>query len=304
MKSNRHVSLPSLRGASQWINIRLGNVTVAAVVVLAGAMVSMEGASLHLIPREKVPSVFGGGLVDLELTFRNDNAATTKSDLRARIFQTSGATAVPTSETPWKTLQVLPGQTILETAALRFPVVTAETRFLVRWMDVDNRLIGITDVHVHPTNLLTRLGAIAGRDSIGVFDPANQLKPLFRRVAVPVHDLLPTAGGEFTGRLAIIGPSAESTSGLEPAAEDIRRWAKLGKACVWFRPMDRTGSLRPSFQVVRLGAGTVVVANQEMVSRLAVDPEAQLNLIHLAEYALQPARLDLVTFEPQTTPAP
>jgi hypothetical protein len=265
---------------------------------------SLDGSPLRLLPPGKAHAVFGGSTVDLELTFRNPDATAVRSELRAQIFQASSATVAPSSDSRWKTLQVLPEQTVMETAALRFPVVQAETRFVVRWVDAGRQIIGTTDVHVHPTNLLARLGAVVGGEPIGVFDPGDQLKPLLRRVGVAVHDLFPTGGGEFTGRLAIFGPFAGSASGEEPATEEIRRWAKRGKACVWLQATDKSGLLRPSFQVVRLGRGTVMVAKSEMVSRLDVDPEAQLNLIHLAEYALQPARLDLLAFEPQTTPAP
>jgi len=44
---------------------------------------------------------------------------------------------------------------------------------------------------------------------------------------------------------------------------------------------------------VRVGDGAVVVAQGDLVSRLAERPEAQLNLIRLAEMALHPEPLDL-----------
>ena len=41
--------------------------------------------------------------------------------LRARLYQASSATAIPLSETPWKRLEVLPGQTVLESALIACP---------------------------------------------------------------------------------------------------------------------------------------------------------------------------------------
>ena len=42
-------------------------------------------------------------------------------------------------EAAWKRLQVLPRQTVLESAQLNFPPVNAETLFLIQWIASSNR---------------------------------------------------------------------------------------------------------------------------------------------------------------------
>ena len=53
--------------------------------------------------------------------WRNTGDKTAEADIRARIIQTSSATAIPLVDAPWKKLEVLPRQTVLESAQLDFP---------------------------------------------------------------------------------------------------------------------------------------------------------------------------------------
>lgn len=295
---------PYRDGAIQRIGGRGLFVTLMVVMPLAWVP-DILAAPLSVMPQKKPSSAFGGGERGLEVILRNSGIQTVKSEVRAHVYQTSSATAAPVYEFAWKTLQVLPGQTIIETATLRFPAVQAETRFLVRWVDGGRALLGVTDVRVFPTNLLTQLRSLVGDSPVGVFDPANQLMPLLRRTGVPFQDLVADGTDHFFGKLAILGPFPTAGTMRGTLAGDIHRLAKRGKAAVWLQPPStESARLRPSFHLVRVGEGVVVIAQADVVSNLSDDPCAQVNLLQLAERAIHPPRLDLAAFEPQTDAAP
>src|ERR1700719_2380775 len=96
---------------------------------------SMARAQLHLMPDKELQTVFTGNAQKINVVWHNVGDKTVDADIRVRIFQTSAATAVQLNEVPWKKLQVFPDQTILETALLDFPIVKAETKFLVQWLE-------------------------------------------------------------------------------------------------------------------------------------------------------------------------
>lgn len=179
-----------------------------------------------------------------------------EANVCARVCQTTSANAAPLPERPWKPLTVLPGQTVLETAALDFPAVRVETSFLVQWLDGANAVLGKTEVRVFPTNLLARLQTLAGDSPLGVFDPADQLKPLLRPLAAEFQDLAEDGTDKFTGKLAVFGPFAPKSQMRASLTSDIRALAKRGAAVVWLQPPPAPrDSLRPSFHTVRVGGG-------------------------------------------------
>lgn len=251
-------------------------------------------AQLQFVPANPPPQVFAGEARPIAITLHNPSHQAIEVDLRARVYQTTSATAAPLRERPWKGLTVLPGQTVLETASLDFPVVRAETSFIIQWLDGTNIVLGKTEVRVFPTNLLARLQTLAGETPLGVFDPADQLKPLLRRLAVEFQDLAEDGTDKFTGKLALFGPFASRSQVRASLAGDIRALAKRGVAVVWLQPPPSPREpLKPSFHIVREGGGAVVVAQHSLVEHLADNPEAQLNLLRLAELALHPVAFAL-----------
>ncbi len=238
--------------------------------------------------------LFAGDGRVIELRLHNPANIAVTLDGRIRLLQTSSTTVVPVADWPWKKMEVLPGQTILESATVSIPVVKAETRFFIQWLETTNKVLGTTEVLVYPTNLLAELKPLAGDALLGIFDPANQLQPLLRALAVECQDLVEEGTDKFHGQLALFGPF-DSRQQMRPGlAEEVRSLAKRGVAVVWLQPPpERHAALKPSFYTVRAGPGTVVVAQGDMVSRLAENPQAQLNLIRLAMVALHPEPLDL-----------
>lgn len=277
------------------MNIATNIITFVGVpfAFLAGAALEIR-AELVIVPDPELHATFAGEGRQIEVTFRNSGNEPSEADLHTRLYQTTTATGVLVHEAPWKPLQVLPGQTILETATLDFPAVRAEARFLIQWLDGTNTVLGKTEVRVFPTNLLASLRTLAGEMPLGVFDPAEHLKPLLRPLEVPFQDLAEDGTDKFLGRLAILGPFESKQQMRASLAGDIRALAKRGVAVVWLQPSPkRRDPLRPSFYTVRVGDGAIVVAQHGVVARLADSPEAQLNLLRLAELALRPVAFDL-----------
>ena len=114
-------------------------------------------AQLQLLPDQEPQRVFAGGERTITLVWHNDGDNAAEAEIRARLVQTSSATEIRLGETPWKKLQVLPQQTVLESAQLDFPPVKAETKFLVQWLENSNSVIGKTEVLVYSDKLVGRI---------------------------------------------------------------------------------------------------------------------------------------------------
>ncbi len=255
-------------------------------------------AQVDLLTPVEIPRVFTSTERSIAVSFQNHSDTVTEASLRLRLWQTSSEIAVNLSDTPWKTLKLLPGQTILDVVQISFPPVKAETRFLIQWIEGASNVVGKTEVLVYPTNLLARLKTLAGEDPVGVFDPGNQLKPVLRSLAIEFQDLIEDGTDKFHGKLAIFGPFETKSQMRVSLKNEIRALAKRGVAVVWLLPPpEKRALIKPSFYVVREAAGTVVVAAHGMVAQLAERPEAQLNLLRLAEETLHPMPLDLPVTE-------
>jgi len=255
------------------------------LLLLAGEV----SAQLQIVPERRPLAVFGGVNQSIAVQLRNEGGHSVESDLRLVLLQTSVATAVRSGELPWKRLQVLPGQTVLETVAVTFPAVRAETRFLIQWVEGASNIVGRTEVLVYPTNLLAQLKAFAGDAPVGLFDPMNELKPLLRAAAVEFENMQETGTDKFSGRLAIFGPFPDAKPDGNELAGPIERLARNGTVIVWLQPPPKPRSkLQPSFYSVPFGSNAVIIVQPEVVRNLATEPQSQLNLIQLCGQALQP----------------
>jgi hypothetical protein len=232
-------------------------------------------AQVELVPEATPQTVFAAGPQEVRVTLHNPGSQTAEADIQTRLFQLTQASAVPIGDVrPWKKMQVLPRQTVLETVTIPFPEVRAATRFRLELVG-----IGRTEVLAYPPDLLKRLQTLAGDPPLGVFDPDRQLKPLLKRAGVNVADfeIEPT-----NCRLALVWSSAENLP------DSVVSRVKTGMAAVWIRP-----SRVPTTYAARLGAGVVVVVPAATLGGLADAPQPQLNLIRDAELALEPDALRL-----------
>ena len=119
-------------------------------------------AQLQLLPDQEPQRVFAGEARKITVTWHNAGDKAVDAEMRIRLYQTSSATAAPLSEKAWRKIEILPGQTVLESASLDFPAVNAETRFLIQWLEGTNQVVGRTEGQVYPTNLLAELKTLLG----------------------------------------------------------------------------------------------------------------------------------------------
>ena len=259
------------------------------LLVMAACWPGAARAQLQLLPDKEPQRVFAGDARKITVIWHNAGDKTAVADARTRLYQASSATVASLSEKPWKKIEILPGQTVLESASMDFPAMNAETRFLIQWLEGTNQVIGKTEVLVYPTNLLAELKPLLGEENFGVLDPNNELKPLFKQNHVEFSDLGEAALEDFQGKLAIIGPfltKAQMREGLAPAIQKI---AWKGVAVVWIQPPPGPkDQIKPSFYIVPEGKGTVVVVQADLVARLPENPKSQLNLIYFCKLALNP----------------
>ena len=119
-------------------------------------------AQLELVRDNEAQRIFAGDTRKIQVLWHNNGERSIEAQIRTRLYQASSATAVLIHEDSWKQLQILPGQTVRESAALSFPSVRAETRFFVQWLGEANKVLGKTEVVVYPPDLLKDFKTLAG----------------------------------------------------------------------------------------------------------------------------------------------
>jgi hypothetical protein len=250
-------------------------------------------AQLEIIPAQETPLVFSGKQT-LEVIFKNPADKTNASELRTRLYQASSATLLPMGESePWKHLQVLAGQTVIENLAVNFPAVRAITEFRVRF-SADEKQIADVKIQVVPDDLLKQLSALADKSPIGVLDPNHQLKPLLEKNKVEFHDLEKDTGFDgFQGKLVIVGPFRSKDSVPENLGKRIAAKREKPLAIVWIQPPDaKSNPLLPVY-LMRENETAIVIVQNDVVAKLAESPKSQLNLLRAAQLALHPESIRL-----------
>ena len=263
----------------------------------------LAGAQLQLLGGAGSQVVFGGGMRDIAVVWKNTNALIFSNNLTAQVLQASSATVAPLGVQAWKTLRVLPGQTVVESAALNFPPVKGPTRFLVQWLQNTNQVLGVTDVLVYPTHLLDELKllVVPSGNNLGVLDPNQQLQPALKQAGIPFVDLGNTRLTDFAGKLVLVGPGNASDPEWPGLAGRIRQLAQKGVPVIWIQsPPPKPDALWPSFYLVPAGRAGVLVVDPGLVAGLSNRPQAQRNLIFFCKQALnpQPPALPELTAQP------
>ncbi|EEF57913.1 hypothetical protein [Pedosphaera parvula] len=250
-------------------------------------------AQLEVVHSREVQSVFSGPARSIEVIFRNPGTSGTNVSVRTRMYQVSSSTAAPFGKSdPWKTLQVLSSQTVLESGTFNFPEVKSMTRFLIQWIDDAAGVIGKTEVFVFPTNLLTELHPLAKGLPVGVYDPENHLKPLLKAYALDVEDLADTKAEKFSGNLAIVWSPIHLSSKSSELKRKVAILAKADKAVVWIVPDQEPGAMtEPRMLPVQAVNGTVVIVQSSLVSDFQLNPQSQLNLLRAVGLATMPEQL-------------
>jgi hypothetical protein len=259
-------------------------------LAIACGCAGIANAQLQLLPDKEPQCVFAAGAQKISLVWQNAGEKSVDAEIRAQLFQAGSATAMSLGGKFWKQIEILPGQTVLETASVDFPAVNAQTKFLIQWLAGTNRVLGKTEVFVYPTNLLGELKPLLGEENVGVLDPNGELKPVLKQNRVEFLDLGEMALEDFSGKLAIIGPFQTRAQMREGMAQTIQRIARKGTAVIWIQPPPKpTEEIKPSYFVVPEGKGVVVVVQPDLVADFSRNPISQLNLIHFCKLALNPS---------------
>jgi hypothetical protein len=261
---------------------------------------SSHATPLQVVTRDNNQCVFEGAARPIEVAFHNSDDKMATVEIRTQIYQTATAIAMPLAEPhTWKILEILPGQTILETNLLTFPSVSQGTGFLVQWLDDTNGVLGRKDVMVYPRRLFDALGPLCRNKPPGIFDPQNRIKPLLNEAGLVFEDLEIAGMNNFSGRLAIIDEISLMDGQLARLEPEIRGLASNGAAVVWIKPSVASGPmLEPAVYTVAVGRGTVTVVRPCAISNLAESPLAQLNLVRAVELAMKPDLLSANNNQP------
>jgi hypothetical protein len=272
---------------------------VAVTICLLAAAPNIA-AQLQIISRDTPQTLFPGEACPVAVIFHNAEDHRVIVKLSTQLYQASSATAAPLGRPrAWKALEILAGQTILETNPLAFPSVAHATRFIIQWLDATNRVLGISEVMVYPTNLLDALRPLANKKPLGVFDPQNQIKPLLTSSGLVFQDLEEQGIDNFSGRLAIIGPTSADAPRPEELAEEITDLARAGAAVVWIKAEAACGPvLEPALYNLRVGQGAISIVRSRALLNLTTSPLAQLNFVRAAQLAIKPDLLSLNNPQP------
>lgn len=246
--------------------------------------------------------VFGGSTRPVPGFLRNASPTPLDTEVSLRVLQTASTTARQQQESIWKRIVLPPLQTAVASAKVTFPVVRVKTRFLVQWITEDRRVLATTDIAVHPGDYLAELGTLAGNHPLAILDPAHQIKTQLRLLGIGFVDLEQTGLEHFEGRLAILGPFTPQAPMPDDLAHLVLARCKRDLAVVWIEPPASLNAAQPrfapSFHTLRLGRGTVVIAQNTLVEDLPNNPVAHQNLVHLARQAVRPQDFGLPRLDP------
>jgi hypothetical protein len=250
-------------------------------------------AELKVVPlRSKMPLLFGGGTRSVEMAFENPTEKPIEVVVRTRVFQVSENVTVPVGTVrEWKKLQVAGRQTVIESTPVELPEVKTESRFLLQWMDQDAKPLASIHMFVYPTNVLLELGSFCQKKPLGIFDPADDLKPVLKALRLEFEDLEDRGLAYYDGPLAILGPFLERTQMPETLPKTIQDKVEKGTTIVWIQPATIRG-WEPRTRFVHRGTGVAAITEASNASGFSRSAEAQLNLLRLVRLAMKPELLN------------
>ncbi|MEW6303293.1 MAG: hypothetical protein AB1705_07475 [Verrucomicrobiota bacterium] len=266
-----------------------------AVILIAAWPLGARG-ELEWLP-QPTPVVFAGVPQAVPSIIRNRADIAVRQEIRGRVTQLSSSTQMPLPLVePRKRIEVLPGQTVIETVTVTLPSVNANTRFRIHWMDEAGRWLGASEVIGCPDNTLEQLKAAGAAQTIHLHDPEGVFEPLFAQGKVRHETLRSRADVDAVKHgLVLIAPFEMGARDREDFATKLAKKAgEAGVAVVWFRAPDHRLTIPAPVWLASHGAGTLVVAPGLLVADLKDSAAAQVNLIQCVELALKPARFGLI----------
>jgi hypothetical protein len=251
------------------------------LLILAGPV---PGAVVELLPGSS-RAVFGGGLRSFEVFFHNRGATNFRAALQVQLLQTSSSTTASWSEPrPWRTITLAQDQTSVEQVSINFPVVRAESQFLIRFVH-DRAVVGLIPVRVFPNGLLTNL--VSNLPSITIAFTQPELQQILVEAGIQVDTReLTTPEVTSRSRLMIFGPGF--MEGATPSViADARSWAKAGVPVVLILPDEDPRMISaPSYYPAIIGKGILVTVRAGTFADLLTDPRSQMRLARVLRLAL------------------
>jgi hypothetical protein len=200
-----------------------------------------------------------------------------------RLFQVSSGLAMPLGPTrPWKVLDILPEQTLVEMISVEFPPVEHATSGLVRWETEDGRALGSTWVWVVPQDLAGELKALAG-GPVGVVGLGGGLQSLLEGAGVEAEDLAELPDQPDV-RLILVQPCELVITQPELLARRIRSWVEGGRNTIWFKQESMLPGWTGLWAEARRDHGVLVMVEAGMLDRMET-AEAQWRLVSLVRWA-------------------
>jgi hypothetical protein len=259
------------------------------------ALSSAARGQLEPSGEAELQPVFADVPQEVSVVFRNGTASRQVLSIAIRIFQMSSSTLMPIDKAhPWKEIEILPGQTVLESAVVRLPPVKVATYFQIQWLGDDGQVLSKSRLFAVPKDIARSLSTITSNATTGLLDPENRIKPLFKEQNIDFEDLIDEDGlARFKGRLAILFLPPDQGRSKE-LAELIARKSHAGTAII------ATGLEEPSMsgivvRLIRPGDGGVLLADSALFKNLTTSARSQLNLIRFATLMLNPQQFPLLS---------
>jgi hypothetical protein len=275
---------------------------------MVGSLVSLMGtlatwAQIEFLPATAPQAIFGGQPSTIGVTLCNRGAETAQSEFSTRLLQVSSATVMPVSQPqPWKRIQVLAGQTLVESVPVRLPEVRTKMLFRLAIL-AGGKPIAHYPVVACPPDLLKQMASLGGAKRVGIFDPEGKLRPALDHAGAPFVALeINEDRASEECALAIFGPFASRDKVPAELAARATELAKRNVAVIALLPsgalsgVDQSG-ISECVTVLRGGSRGSVIVCEGGAKEFDGSAGAQLALFRMAELALglQPLPWESVT---------
>ena len=271
--------------------------TAAVFRRLAGLMASLivawaALAQMEFLPAAAPQAVFAGQPSAIQVTLRNLGPDEVHTEFSTRLFQVSSTTTMPVGgPQPWKRIQALAGQTIVESVPVSLPEVRVITPFRLQILAGEKSVAQYTIVAC-PPDLLKQLPAITGGKPVGIFDPEGRLSPVFNKtgaasVVIDIGDNDPS--DDYA--LAILGPFSSPDKVPADLAARAHELAKRNVTVIALLPPGALGGLTQAglLQLPMASSGNTrssVLFSEAGANEFAGSASSQLALYRMAELAL------------------
>jgi len=267
--------------------------TLACLLLVASAALTNAAESLEFTTHHQV--VFGGHRQSVSFTLRNATAAAVTETLHHRLFQLSHRLYAPVGDgVKWREITLPAKATRSLKLAIEIPAVKARTRFKLALFAGNESRLGVIEITALPDNLLDPLQSLAKRERVGLWDPADQLRPALEKLEIhPVKLVTRWNAEDFAGDLVIAVHAKSDRDRLEEKNATFAALKRRGRSVLCLLKDYRADLPLPLIATGDARDGTLVFAPLAEVAALE-SAAAQLRLSQLLEFARSRAPLTLL----------